>query len=189
MDPAWHIAVAPTPHTCLRLRLEPLTLGHVFLLREYGVEFEQPGFKDLIVGVFICSSPHATSRKHLRRWWAKHFMAFLGFLCRKIDLFGEARKFSRYMTEGMACPMMHRFSNGPARLLKAPEEWRLLTMLEEAFHKSKKEALDLTMAEAHCRWAAHADKLGTAQLMTDDEREFWQYARRMDLEKSISRSE
>jgi len=174
---------APRPHVCLRLRLEPLTLGHLFLLRECEVNVDAVNVADLVLGVFICSTSHTQARKNLGSWWSRWFMAALGFLCRKLNPREEAEKFFAYIEDGMRSPMMHPHKHGPARRLSAPEEWRLLVMLEADFHKSKSEALGMTMHEILCRWATEADRQGNQSIMTDDEREFWEFAQRMDREK------
>lgn len=181
MDTAFRIA--SNPHICLRLRLEPLTLGHLFLLRECDVDLSNPAAADLILGVFICSNPHEHSRKSLNAWWSQYFLMILGFICRKLKPVQEAEKFAAYLEDGMQCPTMHAFKNGPARRLSAPDEWRMLVMLEVDFHKSKQEALNMTMREVFCRWATESDRQGQQTIMSDDERAFWEHAKRCDLER------
>jgi hypothetical protein len=163
--------------------LEPLTLGHLFLLRECEIDLDAPTTSDLIVGVFICATSHEQARRNLNSRWAKWFMTGLGFFCRKLKPHEEAEKFRAYIDHGTRCPKMHTYRNGPARRLGAPEEWRLLVMLEVDFHKSKTEALDLTMREALCRWATESDRQGKATIMNDDERGFWEFAQARDREQ------
>jgi hypothetical protein len=177
------ITSAATHHTCLCLRLEPLTLGHLFLLRECDVDFDALATSDLVMGVFICSGSHTQARKNLRAWWSKYFMMLLGFICRKLKPAEEAEKFYEYLEDGLRAPTMHSFKNGPARMLSAPDEWRMLVMLEVDFHKSKADALDMTMREIYCRWATEADRQGSQSIMSDDEREFWEHARKCDRER------
>jgi hypothetical protein len=190
MDAAFLQAASPKPHVCFGLRLQPFTLGHFFLITDYGVNLDAPSWSDMILTVFICCTGHTQSRKNLSRRWAPHLMRLLGWLCRKRKMVfkDEIQKFISYLEDSRSVPKILRSeSDANKRDLNAPECWRLLTMLMADFHMSKSEAMDTTVAEAHCLWATEADRRGTIELRGERVDALWEFARREDEKRGIGK--
>lgn len=184
MDPVFQLAIAPRRHTCLRLRLEPLALGHWFLLARYAPffidsEFSQGG-ASLPLAVLICSQSPADAAKAVRKWWVPLFCLFWGWLCRKSDFEAETQAFADYMKDGMSVPSVALDINATPRETNAPLGFWLLSVLLSEFAMSETEAMSLPIARALCLRAAHAEAAGQCRLVGRRTRALWE---RMEAER------
>lgn len=93
----------------LRLELQPLTLGHVFLLAEADSVFVTGGETDdpigaLALAVFVCSQSPESARRGLNSWWAERFFRLWAWSCRRCDYQKEAKLFSKWFLEQVDGP-------------------------------------------------------------------------------------
>lgn len=164
-------ALRPRPrHTCLRLPLKPLTIGHVFLLQE----IQSPVIRSEFVldfaafteAVFICAHwTAAEARRASRRSWAgRLFGAYWGYRCRKLDFITESKKFGRYWSEENELPPRQPISTDERRPLGAPWEWILYEHMRSAYGAAHDQALDTPISLAGILWSVRADIEGKITL-------------------------
>jgi hypothetical protein len=176
---------------CFGLPLLPLTLGHVFLLRELDSPFvthreSDDLFDDLLLAVFVCAQHHETARCELgKKRRLSLFLAYWGWRCRKIDIVTQAKIFQAYLLHYRTCPNV----SGVSEFLPAsPQEWRTLAMLTHHFGYSERAAMDCPIAFATAIWAADGDRCGTLTITDTPARlsafdTAWNHQHRLDLEK------
>lgn len=176
VDIAFHKAVDPDPYDCLGLTLQPLTIGHWFLLQKFCPaavdEFSTEG--SLGLAVIICCKPYAKSVKNLNRKASLILFALvLGWVNRKKDMEVERKKFSDYIAASFQFPMMEsRGDSSPPP--NAPLVWKLYCILMGQLNHSKSEALNTTINEAACLAQVHAENSGLARLKSSKAVWLWE---------------
>ncbi len=183
MDEAFKLMLEPRRHRCLGARLEPLTVGHIFLLRRLESPFisQQPiTAVRLFEAVFVCCQSHQKAEVNMQRWWAGLVLWCWGRLHRKTDMNAEAEKFEVYLTENFSVARIKPQKNRSTTEAGAPWELRILIALMFQFHWSEETALDCPLVKANALLAAHAEARGDLELWTDRERDFWEFARQQD---------
>jgi len=183
MDAAFERAAQTKPHLVFRLLLQPLTLGHHFLLREIGSPFldgRDPNIYDLLTAVLVCALPHRKSRHVLRAWWLPLFFKLWAWRSRKLNAFHEYAAFKEYLEDNAIRPQTAR-RRGDYRESKAPSHWSALVTLMSDFNMTKEKALDVTIVESNCLIATLGDRDGTVELQSDQQRDLLAYARAEDL--------
>jgi hypothetical protein len=165
MDPAFRGAPwGPTGHVVLGLPLYPLTVGHVFLLTELGVDFLadniEPGFEDLLMFTFVASQPTAVeASKAVSSRWREWFFWLWGRASRRKKWSDEMAKLHAYLRSQQVAPVV---ANPPAgqemRRLNAPEHWRLLCMLMVDFHMPEADALNVTLNRGRALWGVEGER-------------------------------
>src|SRR3989442_14366542 len=122
---------APSNHVCLGLRLEQLSLGHLFLLADISSPFLQGGqvsVIDLSNAVFVCSQNWRKVAVDSRRWWFPFFQRVWGTRCRKMDFEAEHEKFLAYFKDETDFPLAKQDQHS-VREFGAPWWWRLLAIM------------------------------------------------------------
>lgn len=177
MDAAFKLAAIRMPrHRVLGLRLEPLTLGHLFLLHRYESSFvtgEPTTLGDLTLSAFLCSEPWQKSERNVNAWWFNRFSKLWAWASRKRDFVAEYDVFSTYITEGMQSPAFNRTTNGTPNAVGSPRHFAILASLMSQFHMTKAEAMDCTIVEAQSLLACVGEMRGAIQLRTDEQRSHW----------------
>ena len=127
---------------CLGLPLEPLTLGHIFLLRDYDVDALDPkDFGELILTVFVCSQPWRESRSAIRRFRTKLFLSWWGFRVRKLKFADQVALLVAYLQRNIEHP---EFVIGEHQKdCASPLPFRLLGVATRMLHQSWDTALDI----------------------------------------------
>lgn len=165
-------AINPRPeHTCLRLRLLPLTVGHLFLLSELdcaapeGGQFE--GMADLLLAALVCAQPHEKARRMLGHFRRLSLFAFYwGWRCRKMDIPTEVYKMRLYLRAEQAMPPLQPISKEEGHSINAPWPWVLFEMLCSTYRMSKAEALSVPVCTANALWVVKANMEGRLNLAT-----------------------
>jgi hypothetical protein len=156
----------------LALRLQPLQLGHLFLLERlecaFPFETERAGLADLVSGVLVCSLPWRKAEKTLRAWWLPLFMRLWEKVTRKHPKAEAARVFQEYLTEEMTAPA----TKGAGGEITAPLPFRILTMLMVDFHMTEAEAMNCEVKKAMCLWVTEGDRRQTIQLLSERQLNF-----------------
>lgn len=172
MHPVFNRALATEPrHRVYGLPLLPLTVGHLFVLREVRspfveVEQREKTLGDILFAAFICAHHWSEARRSLEnrkgldRWIAKWASR-----CRGIDLVKEVDKFFSYFSYYLTKPFQE--DNGGA-ILQCPHEWVLLAILMADFHCTEEEAKDCSVAFATSLWCANAERLGKVRFTRFD---------------------
>lgn len=192
MDAAFSKAANPTRLRICRLDLEPLTLGHRFLLAQHGCAYvtdEKPDVTDLLLAVFICSMPWRQSKACLDSLffralvWPLWCNVWFWGVSKKCILPVEHSKFAKYWEDAHACPQTTS-ENTTEQEVNTPYEHRVLVMLMADFHMSRDQAMDTTLVEANAMWATQGERRGAHQIYQNKRRAaLWEFARRMDAIK------
>lgn len=168
MDPAFHHANESrlTGHVVYGLPLYPLTIGHVFLLSDIGVNFLvdqgcEPQIDDMLMFVFAAAHKRAAqARRALAFPWllaSKLFFFVWGMFARRKNPFMEMARLHAYMDSQSKSPQV-KPPKGEAVTLNAPEHWRLLVMLMVDFHMQLRDALDVPLNFARNLWAVQGER-------------------------------
>jgi len=174
MDRAFTLATAPPRHRVLGIELEPLTLGHVFILHEIGNPLpsgEAPQLDDIGVAVAICSQPWQHSKLDVRRWWFRFYVGHLGAKLAKLDVQKEAQAFWTYFSESLHRAFTKQSSDEKYEMLGTPWFWSLLAMLRSRFHMSEDEALSYPVVRARAICTALDEMEGRCRLTSKDDEE------------------
>lgn len=180
MDAAFAGALNPAAQqqTVLGLPLQPMRVGHLYLLEEidcaYPHFFEQAQIPDLFVGVLVCSfEDHHTARRALNAWWSKPFMRAWRYAMRNRVLLDEALKFQVWLCDELRPPE----TKGAGGEMKAPLPFRLESMLRGEFGiTDQEEILRMPVRQALCLWATEADRRGQAELLSERQLAFKAWA-------------
>jgi hypothetical protein len=178
--PAWYASAGHQPPTvCLKLKLQPYTIGADILLYKHGSAFvtgEPAGFSDLLLGCLICSLPFDEAEKVLNSWRLPVFCKIWSFVVgKKIDLAQEAQTFRDYYTFGSWFPDVNIPVDG--KDFASPPSVRLLAEMMNKFHIPQKEALAMPRRWASCLYSAHAEAKGEAELFTEGTKSQFEMAR------------
>lgn len=167
----------PTEHICLKMRLRPLTLGHLAILNDAQSPFvtykETIARPDLIFAVAVCSQTYerALDLKSDPGWIERLYLEFVtwrwGRAIKGLDLSGELERFYEYMAFHRRFPGV-KPAKGDTRSLNSPIEWRLATMLIEKFHYTWSDAWSTPILRAHAMWACFGDREGWLELEPND---------------------
>lgn len=165
----------PTRHVVLRMRLRPLTIGHLALLWEADspyVTFSRGATKaDLIYAVGLCAQPYQPDapepgfyERALFEWatwrWGRAIKPIK-------DLDPEHEAFWNYLQFHRAYPGVEP-PKGETRTLNAPPEWQMAARLMAQFHMSWDQAMRTEVLRAHSLWSAWGDVEGWLKLESND---------------------
>jgi hypothetical protein len=189
MDAAFKLAALDKPHRALGITLQPLTLGHLFLLEQHDSAFVSndriPTADDLILSCFICSDRADRFTKNLRAIWTKLFLKLWSRRAAKLDLLREIANFRAYLRAHEVTPEICA-PVGAVRALRSPHSWRLLAMCMNDFNMSEAEALAMPILKVNCLWVTEADRRGTIELWGDDRQKLWEHARAADAKRETN---
>lgn len=158
-----------------RLRMQPVTLGHLDLLAELGIDVQDGIAPDDVATVaFVCSQRHDRSRKDIGQWWCKHAFKFWGWLC-GADAFKQSDPFLKWFFGQLKGPLPapRKISDaGESREIAAPLVFHLLACCMGMLGRTEREAMDMPVIRARQLVAALAEAQGNAKLWTrrDEER-------------------
>lgn len=177
MDTAFHRAFDPETHECLGFRLQPLTLGHWFLLQKFcpAAVDSTCNAGSLDMAVLICSQPWRTSERELKRGWRlRLFLVLWGWIVHKRDKDKEVEKFERYMAEQFTSPMMQRANGDNKVTSNGPYVWKLYAILMAYLNFTRDAALDCSVLEAGCLAAVHSENSGMRRLKSQQGIWLWE---------------
>lgn len=169
---------------CFGLRLQPLTVGHLFALYEIGSALpdhcEEATDADVITAVLVCSQKsHEKALQMLESPWARLGFKIWGWIFRRRNDEGEqAQIFGEYLRDNLSTPEPDAYGRGGE--LRIPLCWRLLALLMADFHMSKDEALKTPVALAVTLWSVDADRRGTSKLASERVLSFRAFAAEQD---------
>jgi hypothetical protein len=183
----------PTP-VVMGLRMRPLTLGHMMLLKSLGSRFatgdiRQCTFVDLIqelaLAVMICSDSYDSVQEEIhagtfQQTARKHFDQYLKQLEKAVDnhfnLMAEIRLFSAYLKKGTTGPAYNvKLSEGDANVSVNPvevEETMMSTVMSDCGY-TRNECLNLPLTEILSAYLLHAHKNDAIELTSKEEIEMF----------------
>lgn len=148
-----------------RLRVVPVTLGHLQLLHDAGFDLDNEAtFEDLLVAVFVCSGDHKERRKDLTSWWAQYFFRFWGRICWKHNCQEETERFTAWLSKQLSGPITKAAPNGRNRESAAPMHLNLIACLMGLLGMSEDRALDTTVKRARQLVCAFGEARGEMEL-------------------------
>lgn len=187
MSDVWQRALSPTPHVVLGLPLQPLTLGHVFLLSKCDSALldddRSPNLQDIILAAFVCAQPWRDSERDMARRSFKWFCAWWGWKCRKANWQIEAKLFDAYLSEALAMPEFRPKGDGKLVDRQSPWFWRLAVLAMTAFPHSWAEAMDMGVARLNLLWLAKAEMDDQITIQSAASESFWDWCVARDKER------
>lgn len=191
MEAVFFKAANPVRAVCLGASLQPLTIGHLFLLRKFVPDIldqEEIDFGSLAVAAFICASPQSK----VERWICRKDGKPRGLAVRVFkfwswfktwDLLAERERFDTYRRESLEPPNYWRDITNPLKSCQSPLELRLLAMLMSEFQYTEADAMDMPITKANALWATLAEQRGKIDFADDRQKGFLEFAARMDAER------
>lgn len=176
------------------LRMRPLTLGHQFLLLSLQsplLDVDQPMTEgDFLSAIFICSQDWRAAERSLTRRWLPWFFKLWAWRNRGVESTAECQRFLEWYAAQVTGAEFRQPTGaatagaGPvSRSCGAPASYVRLVFLVTVLHMSYEEALDIPVATASALYAAWLDWDGRAQLVSDEDREFWAAAAAEDAKR------
>lgn len=167
----WHLTDDDLTTVAFKLRLLPLTLGHLFLLNEIACpllgEREAVTHSDVVTFVVLCSVPHRDSRRLVSSRLLPWFIRALAWKNRKADLNEECQKAIDWLGVNLQTART-KTKPGSSKSCGAPLHWRLLeTML--ALGYSEPAAMDAKLNTALCLWFTRLEYDDRVNMMTKNE--------------------
>ena len=170
-------AAHPNPPRCIGLQLRPYSLGHHVALRASDSSFlkgDGEVYRDLILGVFICSQTWAEWHAWRRSWKLPVFLKIWGWCYRKFDIKSEYERFVEYLKEGEAVPELSVPMKG--RTLVSSWENRIKLFLVREMGLKVDEAMDYPLALAWEEYCAFGEREGFLTLTSDSDIESLEFA-------------
>lgn len=153
------------PGRVLRLRLYPITVGHMFVLSELGADIGDASTDALALSCLVCASrTDREARATLASVFLPLFLRVWSWYCCRLVHTDEVEKWERYLEANLAVPETEPPPSDKSRELRSPEHWRLATMLMVEFHMTWREAMDTPVATARALWAVEGDRRGDVVL-------------------------
>lgn len=192
VHPLFSIAIYQRPtHRAFGLNLHPLTLGHIFLLREYHCKLlirgSAAGLGHVLLAAFVCSTDHIRARTNLNSGpKLNRFLDQWGEQSQPLKLEQEILKFFLWWHENFAFAKVR--SEGKGTVPKTvPEEWMTLAMLMSEFHMTREQAYATEYVFATALWAANGHRTGRHQVepygLAAADEAAWQHQHALDLAK------
>lgn len=188
----------PEPVVILGQRLEPLSLGHVKLLRRIGNAYTEclhpflrpvgnPTLQDLAFAIFICAQPYAEAlcsiengvkrpgwRGFIKSHWTvlefiTHWLLRVKALDPSFDFPANSAAFMDYLKANSTFPDMHDPSDDDSRAPGAPFIQRVQIILQGRMGASRAEALNTPWGEAVHDYFAYWELEGCAKIMSAED--------------------
>ena len=176
-----------TNHVCLGLRLESLSLGHVFSLAEISSPFLQGGnatLVDLSDAVFICSQDFRRSERDSRKIWFPTFLKTWARKCAGMDFDLERAKFETYIASETDFPATKQSAFGQKEF-GSPWWWRLLAIMMSTFHLPEDVALDMPVQKCALLYTAKGEADGRLKVWTKGDQDFEDFTKAMDAREDV----
>jgi hypothetical protein len=152
----------------LRMRLGTVTLGHLELLDELGVDlFGEWSISDLILIAFVLAQDHKQSRKDIKRWWFPAALWLLGWINRKSTITDDCERVSEWVEFQLSGPRPMRDLSKPGGKCSAPMHINLIATLLQRFGMSLSEARDMPVKSAKQLIMAAAESTGDVELVSE----------------------
>lgn len=154
-----------------RLKMQPVTLGHLFLLSDYGLDVEAGLDREgIMLAAFVCAQSHTESRRDLKRRLAPWLFKLWGWRCGE-KAFADVEPFIDWFHQQLRGPITVSSPDSRRRESGAPLHFNLLACCMGMLGMSEKDALDTTVLRARQLVCALGEARGELSLWTrGDER-------------------
>lgn len=151
------------------LRLQHVTLGHLELLDELGIDlYGEITIGDLMVIAFVLAQSHQESRSDIGKWWVKPLFSWKGKRTSQEQLDVEFKKLMEWLKYQFEGPrVMRDLKKSGNQECAAPIHVNLISMCLSKLHLSLDEARSLTVKKAKQLTMAAAEAVGEVELVTD----------------------
>lgn len=157
------------------LKLEPVSVGHLELLDEIGVDLFG-GWTSVEVALisFILSQPQAEARRDVTKWWAPVVLWYLGVRNRSRDHTAEAERLCEWISGHIRGPQPLRDLSGPNsnRQCTAPLHVHLMALAMTRLGMGMDEVRRQPVRLLKQIIMAAAEATGDVEFMSDSNREF-----------------
>lgn len=165
-------ALWPDRYRCLGVRLLPLRVGHVLLLRRLRSPFlgdsaTPPDAADIALAIAICTRPVRDAVRLVGTWSLPLRIAWLGFRA-GLRRNQAALQLAAYLLEGMRGPRFWHSARG-GKAMRTPYWLAVLTTLRRDLGLGADEALETPAARALWECAAIWEANDAAELVSDAE--------------------
>jgi hypothetical protein len=131
-----------------RLKMTPVTVGHLALLYELGVDvLDGMTEQDERLAAFVCSGDHIMRSRDVRRFWIKPFFRLWGSVCGRHGIITEP-EFWPWFAKQLSGPITKRKSGSIGGEIAAPLHVHLIACCMGMLGMTKAEAMNLTVKEA-----------------------------------------
>jgi hypothetical protein len=154
-------------------RMEPVTLGHLVLLAEMGINYTAgESLEDISRTVFVCSRAHAVSRRAVCRPWFGFRLRCWGEYCGEhLNLAEESNRFIDWFAGQLKGPITKSKAGDMEQDGGAPLHANLMACCLGMLGLSMRETLNLPVKEARQLICAYGEARGEMKLWTvGDER-------------------
>lgn len=183
MSRAYPNAALPQPVQILGLKLKPLSLGHVILMKRHDVAFVAEsdaiaGIEDLLMGVLICSMTFDEWQKfeesdgffnEIARWGRKVSLQLCGKKGNGFNVIEKFGLFNDYVSTACKVPQMWIESGQQAARTDTPWYVAVKMCLTGQLNYSQSEAMNCPLQQAILEYCRYAESTGAIRLMTDEE--------------------
>lgn len=174
------------------LRVKPITLGHLRLLHELGIEIGGNDSGDAILTAFVLTQHHERSRRDVLKWWVRPLLRFIGYRYgRRIGTATDAQEFNEWLGFQLSGPSAKvRVESGKAKprgRLSAPLHFNLIAGCLGYLGMNQQEAESTPVRYARQLLSAFHESGGNVELWTDEEYAFEAACKRMDEQRRKQR--
>ena len=164
----------------LGLRLQNLTLGHLFALEDVGIDIEALTPAEVPAFAFICSQDYAESLADIKRWWAPLYFRIWGRLRAGVEC-DEPVDYIRWHMSGPSFWV----EGGKRQPVGSPIHIHLLAVLMGELGMTREQAMNEPVKRALQLRASIAEKAG-AKLVTKEQIQFEMACREADRLKGVA---
>lgn len=172
--------ISRRPRVFRVMTLEPLTLGHLRVLAELGIDpFDSIGVTEAVGIAFVCAQRHDVALRRARAFWLPAYLRLVLWLTRADDLPKQLAAVREYLEANLQGPEFERDLSSQRRngKLAAPLRVNLRALALARLNLSPDEADAMPVLEVLQLLAAEAEASGTAKLWSDEDEAFDQFCR------------
>ena len=148
------------------MQLVPLTLGHLELLDELGLDPFGWQEAEFLLLAFVLAQDHKQSRRDLKKWWFPLFMWFLGFINRNRPAQADADRLVEWLEEQVSGPRPMRNLSRKSGQCTAPLHVNLMANVMQKFGLSLDDTRSLPVRKAKQLVMAAAEATGDVELVS-----------------------
>ena len=151
------------------LRLQHVTLGHLDLLDELGIDvYGEIGVGELMVISFVLAQNHTESRQDIGKWWVKRLFTWKSKRVSQEQLQKEFDTLMDWLQYQFSGPrVMRDLKKNSNSGCAAPLHINLMATCMSRLHLSLEETKNLTVKRAKQLTMAAAEAVGEIELVTD----------------------
>lgn len=162
------------------MTLEPLTLGHLRVMAELGLDpFAGIGVTEAVGIAFVCAQRHDMALRRAQSCWLPVYLRFVRWLGSRCDLPAQIKAVREYLEANLVGPEFEQDLTEQRRhgKLAAPLRVHLRALAMSRLNLSPDEADLMPVIEVRQLLAADAEADGRAKVWSDEDEAFEQFCR------------